>query len=39
VRLANLRQFGLILADWQGAKYQLANRTGRTELADNLPQM
>jgi hypothetical protein len=41
VRLANsvLRQFGLILADWQGAKYQLANRTGRTELVDNLPQV
>ena len=39
VRLADLRQFGLILADWQGAKYQLANRTGRTELADHLPQM
>lgn len=41
VRLANavLRQFGLVLADWQGAKYQLANRTGRTELVDNLAQV
>ncbi len=41
VRLANfvLRQFGLVLADWQGVKYELANRTGRTELVDNLPQV
>jgi hypothetical protein len=41
VRLANfvLRQFGLVLADWQGAKYEVANRTGRTELVDNLPQV
>ena len=30
VRLANsvLRQFGLALADWQGAKYQLAKSQG-----------
>jgi hypothetical protein len=41
VRLANsvLRQFGLVLADWQGAKYQLSSRTGRTELVDNLAQV
>jgi len=41
VRLVNavLAQFGLVLSDWQGAKYQLANRTGRTELVDNLTQV
>jgi hypothetical protein len=36
VRLADLRQFGLILADWQGAKYQLANRT-RADRAGGQP--
>jgi hypothetical protein len=41
VRLTNsvLRQFGLVLADWQGSKYQLRSRTGRTELVDNLAQV
>jgi hypothetical protein len=41
VRVANLvlAQFGLELSDWQGAKYQLASRTGRTEIVDNLAQL
>ena len=41
VRVANvvLAQFGLDLADWQGAKFQLSSRTGQTELVDNLVQV
>ena len=41
VRAANfvLAQFGLALTDWQGAKYQVSSRTGRTEVVDNLPQV
>jgi hypothetical protein len=41
VRAANLilAQFGLGLTDWQGAHYQLSSRTGRTEIADNLPMV
>jgi hypothetical protein len=41
VRAANLvlTQFGLTLADWEGAKYQLSSRTGRTEIVDNLAQV
>jgi hypothetical protein len=41
VRVANLvlAQFGLELSDWQGAKYQLASRTGRAEIVDNLAQL
>jgi len=41
VRVVNLvlAQFGLDLADWQGAKYQLTSRTGRTEIVDNLAQV
>jgi len=41
VRIANmaLGQFGLALTDWQGAQYQLSNRTGRTEMVDNLSQV
>ena len=41
VRAANfvLTQFGLTLADWQGTKYQLNSRTGRTEIVDNLMQV
>jgi len=41
VRVINLvlAQFGLHLADWQGAKYQLSSRTGRTEIVDNLAQV
>jgi len=41
VRLVNavLAQFGLVLSDWQGAKYQLSSRTGRTEVVDNLAQV
>src|SRR5579872_4461262 len=41
VRTANviLAQFGLALADWQGAKYQLSSRTGRTEIVDNVSQV
>jgi hypothetical protein len=34
-----LNQFGLSLRDWQGAQYQLSNRTGRTEIVDNLSQV
>ena len=34
-----LAQFGLVLADWQGAKYQLSSRTGRTEVVDNFAQV
>jgi hypothetical protein len=34
-----LGQFGLTLADWEGAKYQLSSRTGRTEIIDNLAQV
>ncbi len=34
-----LGQFGLSLRDWQGAQYQLSNRTGRTEFVDNLSQV
>ena len=41
VRVANLilTQFGLSLADWEGTKYQLSNRTGRTEIVDNWAQV
>ncbi len=41
VRVVNivLAQFGLVLSDWQGAKYQLSSRTGRTEVVDNLAQV
>jgi hypothetical protein len=41
VRVANvvLAQFGLGLTDWQGAQYQLKNRTGRTEIVGNLSQV
>ncbi|HXX04458.1 MAG TPA: hypothetical protein VEJ37_08990 [Xanthobacteraceae bacterium] len=41
VRIANLvlGQFGLELTDWQGAKYQLASRTGRAEIVDNFAQL
>ena len=41
VRAANLvlTQFGLTLTDWEGAKYQLSSRTGRTEIVDNLAQV
>jgi hypothetical protein len=40
-RVANLvlGEFGLALADWQGAKYQLTSRTGRIEIVDNLAQV
>jgi hypothetical protein len=34
-----LTEFGLRLADWEGAKYQLSSRTGRTEIVDNLAQV
>jgi hypothetical protein len=34
-----LAEFGLTLGDWEGAKYQLNNRTGRTEIVDNLAQV
>jgi hypothetical protein len=36
---AVLGQFGLSLRDWQGAQFQLSNRTGRTEFVDNLSQV
>jgi hypothetical protein len=41
VQIANmvLREFGLALTDWQGAQYQLSNRTGRTEIVDSLSQV
>ncbi len=41
VRIVNivLAQFGLALTDWQGAKYQLSSRTGRSELVDNFAQV
>jgi hypothetical protein len=34
-----LTEFGLTLADWEGAKYQLSSRTGRTDIVDNLAQV
>jgi hypothetical protein len=34
-----LKEFGLALVDWEGTRYQLSNRTGRTEIIDNLPQV
>ncbi len=34
-----LKQFSLVLADWEGAKYQLSTRTGSTEIVDNLAQV
>ena len=34
-----LGQFGLSLRDWQGAQFQLSNRTVRTEFVDNLSQV
>ena len=34
-----LGQFGLVPRDWEGAKYQLCTRTGRTEFVDNLSQV
>ena len=41
VRLVNavLAQFGLVLSDWEGAKYQLSSLTGRTEVVDNFAQV
>jgi hypothetical protein len=41
VRVVNtvLKQFSLVLADWEGAKYQLSTLTGRTEIIDNLSQV
>jgi hypothetical protein len=41
VRLLNevLHHFGLRLADWQGASFLLANRTGRTEIVDDLASL
>jgi hypothetical protein len=41
VRVANLilTHFGLSLTDWEGTKYQLSSRTGRTEIVDNLAQV
>jgi hypothetical protein len=41
VRLANavLAPVALGLADWQGAKFLLSSRTGRTELVDNLAEI
>jgi hypothetical protein len=41
VRVVNvvLAQFGLDLADWQGATYQLSSRTGRSEVVDNFVQV
>ena len=34
-----LKEFSLVLTDWEGAKYQLSTRTGRTEIVDNLSQV
>ncbi len=34
-----LKQFSLVLSDWEGAKYQLSTRTGRTEIVENLAQV
>jgi hypothetical protein len=34
-----LGQFGLSLRDWQGVRYQLSNRTGRSEFVENLSQV
>ena len=34
-----LKQFSLVLSDWEGAKYQLCTRTGRTEIVENLAQV
>ncbi len=38
VRLVNdvLRPFALRLHDWQGSAFLLSNRTGRTEIVDDL---
>ena len=34
-----LKQFSLVLSDWEGAKYQVSTRTGRTEIVENLAQV
>jgi hypothetical protein len=34
-----LKQFSLVLSDWEGAKYQLSTRTGSTEIVENLAQV
>jgi hypothetical protein len=41
VRVVNtvLKQFSLVLSDWEGAKYQLSTHTGRTEIVENLAQV
>ena len=41
VRVANLvlRQYGLTLADWQGASYLLSSRTGKTEVVETLAHL
>ncbi len=41
VRIANLvlRQYGLKLADWQGASYLLSSSTGKTEIVETLAHL
>jgi hypothetical protein len=34
-----LGHYGLAVADWQGASYLLSGRTGRTEIAADLPRL
>ena len=41
VGIANavLTHFSLTLGDWQGAQYVLSNRTGRSEIVDDLAHL
>ena len=36
---AVLAHYGLALADWEGSRYLLSNRTGRTEIVGDLAQL
>lgn len=41
VRVANqiLEYFGMTLSDWQGSSFLLSNRTGKTEIIDDLAHL
>jgi hypothetical protein len=34
-----LAQFGMTVADWQGASFMLSTATGKTEMVDNLSHL
>jgi hypothetical protein len=41
VRVANqiLKHFGMTLSDWQASAFVLSNRTGKTEIVENLAHL